>query len=121
MNNDSALIVAITGSIATSLVLWWWLRDALKEMLNHLCPRPGSTDFWSRYTLVMLLIAPLAVVILFSPEAAQSGVRAARQILLTILLSQFFAFALVGRSLFKAVRADTAGNGNGGTAAPAQE
>jgi hypothetical protein len=32
-------------------------------MLSQRCDRPGSTNFWSRYTLLMLLIAPLVVVV----------------------------------------------------------
>ena len=31
--------------------------QALRTMLDLLCNRPGSTDFWSRYTLLMLVSA----------------------------------------------------------------
>lgn len=104
MNSEIVLLIGVTGSVITSGALWWWLRGALREMLAQLCDRPGTTDFWSRYTLLMLVIAPLAIVVFFVPPETDSAVLVLRRILLAILLGHFFAFALVGRSLFKAVR-----------------
>lgn len=103
MSNETALIISIAGSVLTSGILWWWLNTALREMLKQRCDRPGSTDFWSRYTLLMLVISPLTIAVLFSPDTTYSATNALRCIFLTILLGQFIAFALVGRSLFKAV------------------
>ena len=103
MSNETALIVSIAGSVLTSGILWWWLNTALGEMLKQLCDRPGSTDFWSRYTLLMLVIAPLTIAVFFSPDITCYTTNALQRILFTILLGQFIAFALVGHSLFKAV------------------
>ena len=104
MNNEHVLMISMAGSITTSALMWWWLHDALREMLSQLCDKPGSTNFWSRYTLLMLLIAPLAVVVFFSPENLQDTAQVLRRIILAILFGHFATFALVGRSLFKAVR-----------------
>lgn len=104
MNNEFVLLIGMGGSIATGTLMWWWLRGALREMLNQLCDKPGSTNFWSRYTLLMLLIAPLAVVVFFSPDNLQDTAQVLRRIILSILFGHFATFALVGRSLFKAVR-----------------
>jgi len=104
MNNELVLLISMAGSITTSGLMWWWLRDALREMLNQLCDKPGSTNFWSRYSLLMLLISPLAVVVFFSPENLQDTAQVLRRIILAILFGHLATFALVGRSLFKAVR-----------------
>jgi hypothetical protein len=104
MNNEFVLIVSIAGSITTSVLIWRWLQDPLREMLNQRCERPGSTGFWSRYVSLMLVIAPLAMVIIFSPDNVPDATQALRRIILVILLSHFAAYAVVGRSLFKAVR-----------------
>jgi hypothetical protein len=104
MNSETTLLVGVAGSVITSAGIWWWLRGALRNMLSQLCNRPGANDFWSRYTLLMLVVAPLTIVVFFIPVETYNTVLALRRILLAILLGHFFAFALVGRSLFKAVR-----------------
>lgn len=104
MNDETALLVGIGASLATSVGLWWWFRGTLREMLGQLCGRQPGTDFWARYTVLMLVIAPLAIVVFFTPLEFDSTVKVLRRILLAILLGHFFAFALVGRTLFSAVR-----------------
>ena len=102
MYSETVLALGIAGSILTSSSMWIWLRAPLREVIAQLCDHRGSPDFWSRYTLLMLLTAPLAIVIFFSPDHIVSSVDALRRMLLAILLGHFFAFALVGRSLFNA-------------------
>jgi len=103
MSSEAILITSIFSSLFTSVLLWWWLKDALRGLLGQLCHQGGNTEFWARYTLLMLVIAPLAIVVLFTPNFPQGVTQAARHLLLTVLLSHFFAFALVGRTLYKAV------------------
>lgn len=103
MSSETLLLISVVASLVTSAVMWQWLRISLRTMLGQLCDRPGSTDFWSRYTLLMLVIAPLVIAIFFSPEATRGTVDAIRRILLAILLGNFVGFVLVGRSLYKAV------------------
>ena len=104
MFSEITLGLAITGSVLTSTLVWLWLKEPLREMITQLCQHAGSSSFWLRYTLVMLLTAPLAVVIFFLPEYPRNALDSLRQIMLTILLGHFFAFALVGRSVFNAMR-----------------
>ena len=104
MSSEAILISSIFSSLFTSVLLWWWLKDALRGLLGQLCHQGGDTEFWSRYTLLMLVIAPLAVVVMFTPNFPQNVTEAVRHLLLSILLSHFLAFALVGRSLYKAVQ-----------------
>ena len=109
MSNETALLISMAGSLFTSGILWWWLSAALRELLRQLCDRPGSTDFWSRYIFLMLIIAPLSIAVFFSPDMSYTlTIDALRRILLLILLGQFLTFALVGRSLFNAVRREWA-------------
>lgn len=104
MSSEAILTTSIFSSLFTSMLLWWWLKDALRGLLGQLCHRGGDTEFWARYTLLMLVIAPLVVVVLFTPNYSQGMTEAVRHLLLSILASHFFAFALVGRTLFKAVQ-----------------
>lgn len=103
MSSEAILIFSIFTSLLTSTVLWWWLKGSMRNLLGQLCHRGGDTEFWARYTLLMLFIAPLAIVVWFAPDFAQSLQHMLRHLLLTVLLSNFFAFALVGRALFNAV------------------
>jgi hypothetical protein len=104
MSSEAILTTSVFSSLFTSVLLWWWLKDALLGLLGRLCQLGGDTEFWARYTLLMLVIAPLAVVVLFTPNFPQGVTEALRHLLLSILVSHFFAFALVGRTLFKAVQ-----------------
>ena len=104
MADQLVLPLSVIASVAASATMWWWLKAPLRQLLNQLCDRPGCTEFWARYTLIMLLIAPLAVVIFFVPDTVQQTTTALRRVMLSILLGHFVAFALVGHSLFKAVR-----------------
>lgn len=104
MSSESILIVSIFFSLLTSGVLWWWLKGSLRDQLGHLCHKGGDTEFWARYTLLMLVLAPLAVVVLFVPSYPQDITNALRYLLLSVLFSHIFSFALVGRTLFKAAQ-----------------
>lgn len=116
MTGEQLLLISVIGSVVFSIGVWWWLRAPLRTMLNQLCDRPGSTDFWSRYTLLMLVIAPLALAVLLSPDAPRTVVAGLRHVLLAVLAGQFLAFGLVGRSLFKALRQAMAGPAAGARA-----
>ena len=116
MNELHLLLTSMITSIVTSLLMWGWLRQPLQQMLDQLCGRPGSTRFWSRYMLLMLLIAPLSLTVIFSPHAYLQYAAALRQLFLAVLLGNFAAFALVGRSLFKTVRQADAAARTGETA-----
>ena len=104
MSELNLLLSSMAASILISLLMWFWMRLPLQQLLDQLCGRPGGTLFWSRYTLLMLLIAPLSLTVFFSPDAQLNDADALRRIFLTLLLGNFVAFALVGRSLFKTVR-----------------
>jgi hypothetical protein len=104
MNSETVLILSIGGSVAASLIIWRFLQGALRDMMGELCERTGGNDFWARYAFLMLVLAPLALVLLFVPEHHTDATQTVRRVLLTIVLSQFAAYTLVGRSLFKTVR-----------------
>lgn len=104
MSELNLLLASMAASILISLLMWSWLRRPVQQMLEQLCGRPGSTLFWSRYMLLMLLIVPLSLTVFFSPGTHLDDADALRRIFLTLLLGNFVAFAVVGRNLFKAVR-----------------
>lgn len=105
MRSETLLIVSVLTSVLTSAVLWWWLKNALRGLLSQLCEHGGDTDFWARYTMLMLVIAPLGVVVWFVPDNPAGATQSIRHLLLSLLFSHGFAFALVGRTLFNAVQA----------------
>jgi hypothetical protein len=107
MNSETVLIVSVGGSVAASLVIWRFLQGSLREMMGELCERTGGNDFWARYTFLMLVLAPLALVLMFTPEQYTEVTQALRRITLVVVLSQFASYMLVGRSLFKTVRPRT--------------
>ena len=104
MSVETLLLLGIVGSLSMSASLWLWLRRPLWQLLEQLCDRPGSTDFWARYMLAMLVLAPLVVTLFFMPIRMTDSLTFLRRELLALLIGQFAAFALVGRSLFKAIR-----------------
>lgn len=103
MSLEMLLLLSMVGSVFTSALMWAWLRGPLIEMLRQLCDRPGTSSFWSRYALLMLIVAPLAGVVFFAPLDEGYSAEGLRRVLLVILLGHVVGFALVGRSLFKAV------------------
>jgi hypothetical protein len=120
MHSETVLIAGICGSVAASLVIWLALQGSLRALMDQMCERSGGNDFWTRYTLLMLMLAPLALVLMFLPEHYTDVTQVVRRLLLVIVLSQFAAYALIGRSLIKTVRtrmapettsASTAGSG----------
>lgn len=103
MSLELLLLMSMVGSVLTSMVMWAWLRGPLVEMLRQLCDRPGTSSFWSRYALLMLIVAPLVGVVFFAPLDEGYSAEGLRQVVLAILLGHVVGFALVGRSLFKAI------------------
>lgn len=104
MSELNLMLISMAASVAVSLSMWAWMKTALNDLLAQLCDKGGSTLFWSRYTFLMLLVAPLSLALIFSPSQYMSLADSLRQIALAVLLGNFIGFALVGRSLFKVVR-----------------
>ena len=102
MDSETVLVLGTVGSVITTLLIWLWLSASMLALMEQLNQHPGTAIFWARYTLLMVLIAPLAVVLIFTPDHLVNTVEGVRRILLPILLSHFAAFALIGRSLFNA-------------------
>ncbi len=102
MHSETVLIIGTAGSVITTFLIWLWLKASMLDLMEQLNRHPGTAIFWARYTLLMVLIAPLAVVLIFTPDHLVNTLEGVRRILLPILLSHFFAFALIGRTLFNA-------------------
>ena len=102
MSSETVLVLGTLGSVLTTLLIWFWLKDSMLDLMEQLNQHPGTSIFWARYTLLMVLIAPLAVVLVFTPDHVVNTVDGVRRILLPILLAHFVAFALIGRSLYDA-------------------
>jgi hypothetical protein len=60
-----ALALCAGISIALSVILVIAIAGPLRTFIQRLCPGPEAVGFWSRFTLVMLFLAPLFVCMAF--------------------------------------------------------
>jgi hypothetical protein len=60
-----ALAICAGISIALSVILLFAIAAPLRTFIQRLCPGPEAVGFWSRFTLVMLFLAPLFVALAF--------------------------------------------------------
>jgi hypothetical protein len=54
-----ALAICAGISIGLSVVLLFAIAGPLRIFIQRLCPGPEAVGFWSRFTLIMLFLAPL--------------------------------------------------------------
>ena len=63
MNAYSLLIAKVILSLTVSFAVLHVLSPPLAKVLSRICPDEESAVFWSSYTKLMLMIAPLLLVI----------------------------------------------------------
>ena len=56
--------IEILITITSSIVVLYVLSVPLKNVLNRICPDEQAAVFWSCYTKIMLIIAPLVLVLI---------------------------------------------------------
>lgn len=63
MNSLLLLGLEVLISISVSFTVLYVLSRPLRDVLFRICPDEQAAAFWTRYTKVMLLIAPLLLVL----------------------------------------------------------
>lgn len=108
---NSVLILTLEMflSLSISAVVLYLLQPVLQALLNELCHGQIHARFWSTFTRLMLLIAPLLVVLLYSHSLSAEEIDTARVIrdsLLHILMGEFIGLLTVGVILLRFTRRD---------------
>ena len=71
MSMLQSLIVALVVSLAVSTALALSLARPLRGLLHQICPAAEGENFWTRFTVVMLFIAPMLIALVFGfPDAS---------------------------------------------------
>jgi hypothetical protein len=101
----------VAACLAVSALILLRLHGLLRRIGAEVCERGGaSTEFWIAYTQLMMLVAPLLLVCMFSSAGHRyldiaEEVRSALQL---ILWGQFIGLVLVGRAVWKTINPPTA-------------
>jgi hypothetical protein len=89
-------------SIAISALVLMLLQPVLKDILRELCRRESRAAFWNTFIRLMIFIAPLLVVILFTRSTGPQAIflaGAVRDTLLHALFGQFIGLLIIGKVL----------------------
>jgi len=109
---DSNLIafpLEMLVSISISGFVLFLLQPVLREILKELCRRETRAAFWTTFTRLMIFIAPLIVVVLFTKNTGQHFmelVETVRATLLHALLGQFIGLTIIGTVILRFSRDD---------------
>jgi len=64
MSSYLLLFIEILITITSSIAVLYVLSVPLKNVLNRICPDEQAAVFWSCYTKIMLIVAPLVLVLI---------------------------------------------------------
>ena len=110
MNSLYVFAAEISLSLALSVLILARLQALLRRVGNEVCERGGfATEFWLAYLQLMMVIAPALLVAWFS-RAGQNyiEVEQLKSSVFVVLIGQFVGLALVGRTVWKAIRPEPA-------------
>ncbi len=95
-------------TLAMSVFIVYLFKPYLKEVLKDTCGTEHSAAFWVRFTSLMMIIAPLVIVLLFSVTNTHDiqlshATQVLKQTILQALVGEFIGLILVGRIIFRAI------------------
>jgi hypothetical protein len=105
MDSVTVFLSQIAVSIAVSLVILGRLQKLLRRIGIEVCEQGGgSTEFWVAYTQLMMVIAPLLLIAVFSHAGRTlSPVEQLQSSLAVVLSGQVAGLVLVGRAVWKSI------------------
>ncbi len=105
MDSVTVFLCQIAVSIAVSLAILARLQRLLRRIGDEVCEQGGgSTEFWVAYTQLMMVIAPLLLIALFSHAGRTlSPVEQMQSSLAVVLSGQVAGLVLVGRAVWKSI------------------
>ena len=96
----------LLASAAVSTVILLRLQALLRDVGLESCERGtrGATEFWVAYTQLMMLVAPLLLISLFSHAGTTLDTLGQLKSSIALVLSgQFAGLVLVGRAVWKSL------------------
>ena len=106
MNGIVVFAIELAVSLAVSAVILLRLQALLHRIGNEVCERGnrGATEFWVAYTQLMMVIAPVLLVAIFSHAGVHGEVLTQiKSSLALVLTGQFAGLILVGRAVWKSI------------------
>ena len=104
MNALLLMFFHVLAALLISAIVLAYLRPALNKTIDALCTKQEDTQFWQRYTVLMMTITPVILMLMFSDGQSFENYQDADELrtnLLLILLGQFLGLVIVGRTLWK--------------------
>ncbi|HUQ28562.1 MAG TPA: hypothetical protein VM051_08220 [Usitatibacter sp.] len=106
MNGLVIFCAEVATSLAVSALILRHLQALLRDLGRESCeqgPR-GATEFWVAYTQLMMLVAPVLLVSLFSSASHYADpAQQLKNSLALVLSGQFAGLVLVGRAVWKSL------------------
>ena len=106
METLTLFLVEIVICIGISFFVVYLLKPLLREILVDTCGNQPRAEFWLMFTQLMLFIAPLLIVIFFSPTKEIIHINLLEVIQDTLfrsLLGAFLGLAMIGRVISKSI------------------
>lgn len=73
MNQITTYLVSLILTLLVSVCVTLLLRTALRRVLADLCGTQERANFWTIFSMIMLIAMPLVIGMGYTPEAAHSG------------------------------------------------
>jgi hypothetical protein len=108
MNALALFSIEILICLSISLVITYRLKDLLMDVLTETCGTEKRAAFWVFFTQLMLYLAPLLIVVYFTPSGAISDkalLAALKDTLFYSLLGVFIGLAIIGKVIWKSIDA----------------
>ncbi len=100
-------LIEVSLSLTVSIFALVVLKEALQNILTDLCEESHRAEFWTRFTLLMLIIGPLLGTFLLSPYNSNFGNLEAnhlREILRHVLTGVFATLSGIGFIIWSSIR-----------------
>lgn len=98
------LALGLTVAVGGPLLSLWYLRRILLQVLDMLCPAPGSSEFWWRTIVLLALAGSVLLMLFFGPDdETLSLIDSLRRVLMLTCLSIFVSVAIIARRIWNQV------------------
>jgi hypothetical protein len=95
MTSLGAMSVCVGISLVLSFILMFAIAAPLRAFIQRACPTAEAVNFWSRFTLVMLFLAPLFCCLVWGLPAGEL----LKKVDLGLLIQRAVTSSLVGAFL----------------------
>lgn len=118
----SQLLLGLTVAVGGPLLTLWYLRRILLQVLDMLCPAPGSSEFWWRSIVVLALAGSVLLMLFFGPaDETMTLIDSLRRVLMLTCLSIFISVAIIARRIWNQVALWLRDSSSGKPALPAMQ